>query len=88
MAHPATRNSQTAVPAFWFLGMAIEAAVVPTLAFNPRFQKVVQAQSLQTDQMDAAQKRLALVKVLEPGARQRLSSLIDKCNRILELYRS
>ena len=77
-----------AQPAFWFLGLAIEAAVVPTLAFNPRFQKVVQAQSLQTDQVDAAQKRLALVKVLEPGARQRLSSLIDKCNRILEVYRS
>ena len=77
-----------AQPAFWFLGMAIEAAVVPTLAFNPRFQKVVQAQSLQTDQMDAAQKRLVLVKVLEPTARQRLSSLIDKCNRILEVYRS
>ncbi len=77
-----------AQPAFWFLGMAIEAAVVPTLAFSPRFQKVVQAQSLQTDQVDAAQKRLALVKVLEPGARQRLSSLIDKCNRILEVYRS
>jgi hypothetical protein len=77
-----------AQPAFWFLGMAIEAAVVPTLAFNPRFQKVVQAQSLQTDQVDAAQKRMALVNVLEPGARQRLSSLIDKCNRILEVYRS
>lgn len=77
-----------AQPAFWFLGMAIEAAVVPTLAFNPRFQKVVQAQSLQTDQMDAAQRRLALVKVLEPGARQRLSSLIDKCNRILDVYRN
>jgi hypothetical protein len=77
-----------AQPAFWFLGLAIEAAVVPSLAFSPRFQKVVQAQSIQTDQVDAAQKRLALVKVLEPAARQRLSSLIDKCNRILEVYRS
>jgi hypothetical protein len=77
-----------AQPAFWFLGLAIEAAVVPSLAFNPRFQKVVQAQSIQTDQVDAAQKRLALVKVLEPAARQRLSTLIDKCNRILEVYRS
>jgi hypothetical protein len=77
-----------AQPAFWFLGMAIEAAVVPSLAFNPRFQKVVQAQSQQNDQVDAAEKRLALVQVLEPGARQRLSSVIDKCNRILEVYRS
>jgi hypothetical protein len=77
-----------AQPAFWFLGMAIEAAVVPTLAFNPRFQKVVEAQSLQTDHADATQKRLALVKILEPDARERLSSLTDRCNRILEVYRN
>ena len=77
-----------AQPAFWFLGLAIEAAVVPTLAFNPRFQKVVEAQSLQTDHADATQKRLALVKILEPDARERLSSLTDRCNRILEVYQN
>jgi hypothetical protein len=77
-----------AQPAFWFLGLAIEAAVLPALAFNPRFQKIVEAQSLQLTQGDAAQKRLALVKVLEPSARQKLSALIDKCNQILEVYRS
>lgn len=77
-----------AQPAFWFLGLAIEATVLPALAFNPRFQKVVEAQSLQLSQGDAAQKRLALVKVLEPSARQRLSAMIDKCNQILEVYRS
>ena len=36
-----------AQPAFWFLGLAIEATVLPSLAFNPRFQKIVEAQSLQ-----------------------------------------
>jgi hypothetical protein len=77
-----------AQPAFWFLGLAIEATVLPSLAFNPRFQKVVEAQSFQLTQGDAAQKRLGLVKMLEPPARQKLSALIDRCNQILEVYRS
>ncbi len=77
-----------AQPALWFIGLAIEATVVPALAFNPRFQKVVEAQSIQLSEGDAAQKRLALVKVLEPAARQRMSALIDKCNQILDVYRS
>jgi len=77
-----------AQPAFWFLGMAIEAAVVPSLAFNPRFQKVVQAQSVQLSDADTTQKRLALVNMLEPTAKQRLAGLIDKCNQVLDVYRS
>lgn len=77
-----------AQPAFWFLGLAIEAAIVPALAFSPRFQKVVQAQSVQSSDADTAQKRRALVNILEPSAKQRLSSLIDKCNQVLEVYRS
>jgi hypothetical protein len=77
-----------AQPAFWFLGMAIEAAIVPALAFNPRFQRIVQAESIQTSDADTAQKRRALVNILEPSAKQRLSSLIDKCNQVLDVYRS
>lgn len=77
-----------AQPAFWLLGLAVEATVLPSLAFNPRFQKIVEAQSLQLTQGDATQKRLALIKVLEPSARQRLFALIDRCNQILEVYRS
>ncbi|HVO64738.1 MAG TPA: hypothetical protein VMT53_27700 [Terriglobales bacterium] len=77
-----------AQPAFWLLGMALEAAVVPTLAFNPRFQKYVEAQSLQLSQGDAEQKRQALVKLLETGAQQRLWALAKKCNQVLEVYRS
>ena len=77
-----------AQPAFWFLGMAIEAAVVPSLAFNPRFQKVVQAQSVQLSDADTTQKRRALVNMLEPTAKQRLAGLIDKCNQVLDVYRS
>jgi hypothetical protein len=77
-----------AQPAFWFLGMAIEAAVVPSLAFNPRFQKVVQAQSVQLSDADTTQKWRALVNMLEPTAKQRLAGLIDKCNQVLDVYRS
>jgi hypothetical protein len=77
-----------AQPAFWLLGLAIEAAVVPSLAFNPRFQKLVDAQSLELSEGDAEQKRQALVKLLETGAQQRLWGLAKKCNQVLDVYRS
>ena len=77
-----------AQPAFWLVGLAIEAAVVPSLAFNPRFQKIVEAQSLELSQGDAEQKRQALVKLLEAGAQQRLWGLAKKCNQVLDVYRS
>ena len=77
-----------AQPALWLLGLALEAAVIPTLAFNPRFQKIVEAQSLQISQGDADQKRQTLVKLLETGAQQRLWALAKKCNQVLDVYRS
>jgi hypothetical protein len=77
-----------AQPGFWLLGLAIEAAVVPALAFNPRFQRVVEAQSLQLSEGSVEQKRLALVKLLETGAQQRLWGLAKKCNQVLDVYRS
>jgi len=77
-----------AQPAFWLLGLAIEAAVVPSLAFNPRFQKLVDAQTLELSQGDADEKRQALVKLLEASAQQRLWGLAKKCNQVLDVYRS
>jgi hypothetical protein len=77
-----------AQPGFWLLGLAIEAAVIPVLAFNPRFQKVVEAQSLQLSEGTVEQKRLALVRLLETTAQQRLWGLATKCNQVLEVYRS
>src|SRR5271165_1886722 len=77
-----------AQPAFWLLGLALEAAVVPALAFNPRFQKVVQAQSLELSQGDAEQKRQELVKLLESSAQQRLWALAKRCNQVLDVFRS
>src|SRR5215813_3202851 len=77
-----------AQPAFWLLGLAIEAAVLPSLAFNPRFQKLVDAESLQLSEGTAEQKRQALVRLLESGAQQRLWNLAKKCNQVLDVYRS
>lgn len=77
-----------AQPAFWLVGLALEAAVVPALAFNPRFQKIVEARSLEISQGDADQKRAALVKLLEASAQQRLWALAKKCNQVLDVYRS
>lgn len=77
-----------AQPAFWLLGLALEAAIVPALAFNPRFQKIVEARSLQQSEGNADLKRQALVKLLENSAQQRLWALAKKCNQVLDVYRS
>lgn len=77
-----------AEPAFWFVGMAVEAAIIPALAFNPRFQKIVQAQYAQLSEGNAEQKRQSLVKLLESSAQQRLWDLAKKCNQVLDVYRS
>src|SRR5262249_21171401 len=77
-----------AQPAFWVLGMALEAAVVPSLAFNARFQKLVQADDFKVSETDAEQKRNALVAILEKSARQRLSSLIGRCDQITSVFSS
>lgn len=77
-----------AQPAFWLLGLAIEGALIPTLAFNPRFQRVVDAQSLEISQGEAERKREALVKLLESGAQQRLWKLAKKCSQILDVFRT
>ena len=75
-------------PAFWLLGLAIEAAIVPTLAFNPRFQKLVEAQSLEVSEEDVDKQRSALVRLLEVGAQRRLWGMATKCNQVLQVYRS
>ena len=77
-----------AQPAFWLLGLAVEAGVVPSLAFNPRFQKIVDARALEVSQGSAEDKRQALIRLLESGAQQRLWDLAKKCAQILDVYRS
>lgn len=73
-------------PAFWLLGLAVQAVVVPSLAFNPRFQNYVQAQQLQTAKEDHEAERKALVTVLDERSRYRLNNLGSKCARILDIF--
>jgi hypothetical protein len=75
-------------PGFWFLGLAAEAAIVPTLAFNKRFQNVVDAQDrqLSTDNSDA--KRASLIQLLPADYKKRLSDLQRKCGKVVEVYRN
>jgi hypothetical protein len=77
-----------AEPAFWFVGLATEAAFVTTLAFNSRFQRYVQGQQLQVAKDDDDSRRRQLVQLLEPEQRHKLSALDGKCSRILEVHRS
>lgn len=75
-------------PAFWLLGAAAEAALVSSLAFNRRFQKIVDAQQLQIGNGDVERKRAALVSTLPPMSRERLSQLSGKCDKVLDVYRN
>ena len=47
-------------PGFWFLGLAAEAAIVPALAFNKRFQNFVDAKDRQPSDGDSQTKRTRL----------------------------
>lgn len=74
-------------PGFWFLGLAAEAAIVPTLAFNKRFQNVVDAQDRQLSDGDSQAKRNSLIQTLPPDYKKRLADLERKCGKVLEVYR-
>jgi hypothetical protein len=75
-------------PGFWFLGLAAEAAIVPTLAFNKRFQKVVDAEDRQLSSGDSQSKRYSLVKLLPSDYQSRLAVLEVRCDKVLEVYRN
>ena len=75
-------------PAFWLLGLAAEAAVVPTLAFNKRFQNYVDATERQITSGDSQVKRSALVQTLPAEDRKRIDALDRKCAKVLDVYRN
>jgi hypothetical protein len=75
-------------PGFWLLGLAAEAAILPTLAFNKRFQNVVDATERQVTSGDSQVKRNALIKSLPPDDRQRIEALDRKCAKVLDVYRN
>jgi hypothetical protein len=75
-------------PGFWLLGLAAEAVVLPSLAFNKRFQNYVEANERQLTSGDSQVKRSALVQTLPPEGRKRIDSLDRKCAKVLEVYRN
>jgi hypothetical protein len=75
-------------PGFWLLGLAAEAAIVPSLAFNKRFQKVVEAEDKQLSTGDSQSKRYSLVKLLPGDYQTRLAVLETRCDKVLEVYRN
>lgn len=75
-------------PGFWFLGLAAEAAIVPILAFNKRFQKIVDAEDRQISSDDSEAKRDSLIRILPADYQKRLADLQVKCGKVLEVYRN
>jgi hypothetical protein len=75
-------------PAFWLLGLAAEATILPTLAFNKRFQNYVDASVQADSDGDAQTKRKALIDSLPADYRKRLGDLEKKCEKVLDVYRS
>jgi hypothetical protein len=75
-------------PGFWFLGLAAEAAIVPALAFNKRFQKVVDAEDRELSDGDSQAKRTSLVQLLPADYKKRLADLDRKCAKVIEVYRN
>ena len=75
-------------PSFWFLGLAAEAVVLPSLAFNRRFQNVVDALDRRAASGDSQVKRAALVQLLPSEDKRRLLGLERKCDKVIEVYRN
>ncbi len=77
-------------PGFWLLGAAVEAGVLSALAFNRRFQRVVDGRALlEADaNTDVARARQNLIDALPAQSKQRMSGLSAKCTRVLTLYQA
>lgn len=75
-------------PSAWLLGTGLEAAFLFALAFNPRFQKIVDGRQLQASGSRAADQRQELIRSLSPATGKRYSNLASQCERTISLYRA
>jgi hypothetical protein len=73
-------------PSVWLVGLGLETAVVSALAFNPRFQRVIDSRSAAPALEDAASKRAALIAALPADLRSRLTALQASSARVLSIY--
>ena len=74
--------------AIWLLGLAIEATLLSSLAFNKRFQNWVDATSFKRSDDQIAEESAALMKVLPADSKARLTKLQAKCEQTLQMYRN
>lgn len=72
-------------PTIWLAGLGVEAALVGALAFNPRFQKVVDARSVPLAIKAEADQRSALIAALPPDLNLRLTALHTIAARVLAI---
>lgn len=75
-------------PTIWLAGLGVEAALVSTLAFHPRFQNYVDAVGGERALEDGNAKRAALIAVLPEELRTRLRGLEQTSARILSIYQT
>ena len=72
-------------PSIWLAGLGLEAAVVSSLAFNRRFQNVVDARALPMAVKAEADKRSALVAALPQDLNARLVGLHRTSARVMAI---
>ncbi|MBB5055341.1 hypothetical protein HDF16_000010 [Granulicella aggregans] len=72
-------------PSVWLAGLGIEAAVVSSLAFNSRFQNVVDALALPASVKAEADKRSALIAALPANLNARLVALHKTATRVIAI---
>jgi hypothetical protein len=72
-------------PSVWLAGFGLEVAVVGSLAFNPRFQRVVDARALPLAIKAEADKRSALIAALPQDLNVRLVALHATSIRVLAI---
>jgi hypothetical protein len=72
-------------PSVWLAGLGLEAAVLGSLAFNPRFQNLVDARALPVAAQAEADKRSSLIAALPPDLQTRLLSLHSTAARVIAI---
>jgi hypothetical protein len=74
-------------PSLWLAGLGLEAAVLGSLAFNRRFQHVVDARALPLAAQAEAEKRSALIAALPADLHARLLALHGTAARVVAICR-
>jgi hypothetical protein len=71
--------------AFWLLGLGLETGYLGLMAFNPRFQRLVQIQGRRSAAESDEARMRSLIDALPAEARARLRRLEEQCERLARL---